>query len=853
MSFRIKPLNAALALAYATAFVAAPALAQNAPQRIEITGSAIKRIDSELPVPVEVVTRAQIERTGATSINELLKSVAVIDIFDQGELASNSPGGSGTARVRLRGLGDTQTLVLINGRRVPTIPLQDATGAGAAFNINQIPVSAIERMEILKDGGSAIYGADAVAGVVNFILRRDFTGAAGKLEYGISSRDDGEEKHATLTTGFGNLANQRFNIMGALDVFKREPIYRKDREISRSVDFRRFGPIVGFPNLDGRSSFAPEGNILNAQGGVSGQTVRPCPPENFTANACRYDFNASVLTAYNGADRVSGLVGATWQATDAMLVTLRAIGSKSKDHFEAHPVPDAFTLPDGRRYNGRFMQGGPRITDREDDFLHLEGGIEGTLGSFDYKVGVSRGKAETTNADRNYFDRARYTLATQGDPANGIAPTIDPTVTTNSEAVIESLRVYPVRRGESILDFADAQVSGDLFRLPGGTARFAVGLNAWNEENKDNPDPIQIAGTVVGSIQQSAVAAERDAYAVFGELMLPITKGLEAQLAVRYDHYDTASRTSPKAAVKWQVVPGFALRGSYAESFKMPTLKQLYANAGQGAINLTESQCTAMGLAAGCGGLPAFRLTGSNPNLKPETGKTYNLGFVVEAGPASVSLDWWRIDKKDNIVTPIIEDAIRQGSYTFDQTLSRYIVNLQLQNFAVSENEGVDLDAQFRLRNTPVGNLTVRGNATYYMKIRNKPTPGAPWDEFVGIYGQGGPSPRWRTALTVTSEMGPWTLQGLIRGWAGMYDSGLSGRQLPAGVRKIPAYDEVDLMVAWSGIKGLKLAGSVKNVFDRMPPFAAANGTNNITTQQGFAEVYTSRGRFYQVSAEYAF
>lgn len=851
MCFVRTPLNAALALVFGS-LLAAPALAQPA-QRIEITGSAIKRIDSELPAPVEVVTRAQIERIGATSINELLKSIAVIDIFDQGELASNSPGGSGTARVRLRGLGDTQTLVLINGRRVPNNPLQDASGAGSAFNINQIPVSAIDRVEVLKDGGSAIYGADAVAGVVNFILRRDFTGAAINLGYGISSRDDGEEKQANIVAGFGDLATQRFNVMGAIDVFKREPIYRKDRDISRSVDFRRFGPVVGFSNLDGRSSFAPEGNILNANGTLSGQTVRPCPPENFSSNACRYDFNASLLTAYNGADRVSGLLAGTVQAGENITAYARAMGSQSKDHFEAHPVPDNFVLPDGRRYAGRFMQGGPRITDRKTDFLNLEAGMEATFGAYDVKAGISRGVAETSNADRNYFERTAYNLATQGDPANGILPTVDPTVLSNSEAVIESLRIYPVRRGKTTLDLADAQVAGELFKLPGGTMRYAVGVNAWKEEITDTPDPLQIAGVVVGSIQQSAVAADRDAYALFAELQLPILKSLEGQIAVRYDHYDTASRSSPKFALKWQALPALALRGSYSSSFKMPSLKQLYANAGQGAINLTEAQCTGLGLPAGCANLPAFRLTGSNPALKPETGKTYNLGLVAENGPFSMSVDWWRIDKKDNITTPTLDDAIAQGAYTFDTATSRYFISQNLQNFAESQNEGVDVDAQFRMRGTPVGNLTVRGNVTYYITTKTKPSPTAPWDEFNGIYGPNAPGPRWRTSLAVTSEFGPFTVQGLVRGWAGMWDSAQPGRLLPAGTRKIPSYDEFDLTFGWMAIKGLKLNAAVKNVFDRQPPFAAANATNNNTTQQGFAEVYSSRGRFYQVGLEYAF
>jgi iron complex outermembrane recepter protein len=207
-------------------------------ERVEITGSSIKRTQVEGPAPVEIYSRRDIERSGATSINELIRSIPSIDLFDQGELASNSPAGSGTANLALRGLGSTQLLILLNGRRLPLNALYDSSGAGAAVDVNMIPISAIERVEILKDGGSAIYGADAVAGVINFITKRDYAGIEARAGYGVSSRNDGKETTAGLAFGFGDLDTQRFNVLLALDYFKRDPIFRKDRDISRTVDGR---------------------------------------------------------------------------------------------------------------------------------------------------------------------------------------------------------------------------------------------------------------------------------------------------------------------------------------------------------------------------------------------------------------------------------------------------------------------------------------------------------------------------------------------------------------------------------------------------------------------------------------
>lgn len=825
------------------------ALGASAQQRVEITGSLLKRTDTETPVPVEVVTRKEIERTGATSVNELIQSISVVDINDAGELASNSPGGSGTARLRLRGLGDADTLVLVNGRRVPKNPLADATGAGSAFNVNSIPVAAIERIEILKDGGSAIYGADAVAGVVNLILRRDYTGAALKATYGQSSRSDGEEKAFSAVAGYGDLGARGFNLMAALDVLKREPILRKDRALTRSVDFTRFGPIAGY-NLDGRSVFSPNGNYVTDTGALAGQTVTACPPEQQSGAFCVYDFNASILTAYNGADRISGLLNGTLMLGTDWSLSARWIGSEIKDHFEAHPVPDFFVSPEGAPfpfYAGRFLQGGPRITDKKTTFNHFDVSVEGVVRGFDVKVGASSGESKSTNRDRNYYDRTLWNEATESGA-------IDATSLDNDPALVESLKIRPVRTGVERLDLVDAQLAGDAFKLPGGTARYAVGLAAWNETIKDTPDPLQQAGQVVGSITQSAVSADRDAYAVFGELQLPITRDIEAQLAVRHDDYRSDSSTSPKVAAKWSVMPGLLLRASYSQSFKMPTLKQMFASAGQGAITLTPAQCEQVGnTAAECvNGLPAFRRTGSNEDLQAERGKTINLGMVADVGPASLGIDVFRVTKRDNITTPTLQSAIDQRLFFRDEQ-NRVVVLQNLQNFAQSRSSGVDLDARVSLRDLPVGTLSLRANTTYYTSQATRTTDADPWDEFNGTY----VTPRWRATASATLERGPWTLQALIRGTGGFRDTdqpfSAFEPDTPGATRKVGAYDEVDVTVSWEGIRKLRLSAAVKNLFDRMPPFSAQNATNNNYTQLGFAELYNARGRYFQIGAEYSF
>jgi iron complex outermembrane recepter protein len=845
---------ALLALGGALLVPASSVLAQD--QRIEITGSAIKRTTSEGPAPVEIITRKDIERTGATSINELLRSIPSIDIFDQGEISSNSPAGSGTANVRLRGLSENEVLVLLNGRRLPVNALYDSSGAGAAFDVNSLPIGAIDRVEILKDGGSAIYGADAVAGVINFITKTDYQGIDLTASYGSSSRSDGKEKRAGLSMGFGDLSKDRYNVLFGLDVFKRDKILRKDRDISKSVNFTSQG------GGDGRSSFAPTGNVIDPNtGGFVRLPYAPCPPESLqvSLNRCRYDFNASILTAYNGADRVSALAVGTVQLTPTTKAFAELTYSTSKDHFDAHPVPDFFVVPitnpaqlpyeispgSGTVYiAGRFMQGGPRMTDRKSDFLNASIGAEGSIGNYDWKINASRGQSKVTNSDRNYYNADLWGAATGSGALN-------PTVGTNDAAFVQSLKVTPVRKGKSDLSTLNLQLNGDLMKLPAGPLQFAVGFNFNHESLSDQPDPLTQAGKVIGSIAQAAIDSSRNNKAVFAELAIPVLKTVEVQAAVRHDKYPNTSATSPKLAVKWTAVPELALRASYTRSFRAPVLKQLFGASEQGAITITTpSQCLGLGVPLDADGTclaNAFRVTGANANLQPEKGKTLNLGMVFEVSKnVSASVDWWKIQKSNDISTPTISSAIAGGFWVKEG--ARYTIFQNLQNIADRETAGVDVDARLKFPGTPIGNVTVRNLLTYYSTNKTKDAAGDDWTEFNGTY----VTPRFKNAFNVSSELGPWSFGGTVRTVGGFYDTD-EPSSITATTRRVPNHEELDLQVQYSGIKNLELGFGIKNALDNAPPFSNQNASDNNYSQQGFAELYTSRGRFVYVSLKYAF
>ena len=871
--FQATPIVRGLALAFggfAGLVVSAAALAQQAPaqaqqklERIEITGSAIKRVEAETAQPVEVYTKKEIERTGATNLNEFIRTIPSVDIFDQGELSSNSPSGSGTASIRLRGLSESNLLVLLNGRRLPVNALYDASGAGAAVDINMIPISAIERVEILKDGGSAIYGADAVAGVFNIITRRDYQGIEARAGYGQSAYNDGNEYSAGLAFGYGDLNAQKFNVFASLDVFKRDPIYRKDRANSASSKF---------PGWDGRSSFSPAGNILTpvvldskgdyvSGGGFAGKTYAPCAAADLDASGrCRYDFNASTLTAYNGAERYSGMLLGSLQLTPSIRAFGEALYAGSKDKFEAHPVPDYFYVKikdaadqiyaqdingvidpnsDSMYIAGRFMQGGPRTTRREASLINLSTGLDGNSFGVDWKVWLNYGESRVTNKDSNYYHQDKWNAAIAGGK-------LDPTVTTNDPALVQSLKVNPQREGKSTITAFNLQAGGDAFNLPAGPLLYAVGAQYWRESLTDTPDLLTQQGKVVGSIQQSAADAERDIWATFIEFGIPIVKDLEASAALRYDHYDSASKASPKLGLKWTATKNLLLRGSYTGSFRAPVLKQLYGATEQGAITLNSAdECAEFGQGKGCN-IPAYQVNGSNPNLKPETAKTFNLGAVVDLGVFSGSLDWWKIQKDDVISAPSIAQALSEGRYV--RANGQVLVFTTLQNYAQQEVSGLDFDGKLTFRRTAVGNLTVRNFTTYYFSNKLRDAADAPWSEYNATYAY----PRWRNTLVVGTETGPWSVSTGVRTTAGFYDQ-TAPAPIAASTRRVASHSEVDLQGGYTGVKNLQVTLGIKNLFDRMPPFSLVNASSNGYSQMGFAELYTNRGRFFYGTVAYKF
>lgn len=878
MSFVTNPLTPCLARAVSAALLPAVVLSISTNlhaqskvevvlqkiEKIEITGSNIKRIPGEGAAPVETISRKDIEKSGVTSINELLRSLAYMSSLND-ELNSSAPNITGTASVGFRGLGGDQTVVLLNGRRLANYGFD-----GAFVNLNNIPLGAIERVELLKDGAAAIYGADAIGGVLNFITRKDFKGGEGAASVGTSSRGDGHEATFVGTAGVGSLIQDKFNALLNVSYFKREPINNLDRNLTQSADFRGLG---GNNQL---STFAPSGNFINPVTGLqapfqpcpAGLTVSPSPltPGVAGSISCVFDF-APYRTTLFGTDRLSALATFRYAFDEHTNGFAEIILSRSDTFVSAAPAPGFFNLAVGNPVNpfntaisvrGRPLQAGARTTDNRADASRILVGLEGVWQHFEYNLALGQAKSKATNTDGGYFLSDKLNTAI----GNG---SFNPFSLTNPANIANAISSADTRAGETTHSYIDLKLSGELMQLPAGSLGFAAGAVVGSEKINDVPGENIRAANVFGAIQQSSVAAKRNLTAAFFELAVPLRRDLEAQIAVRHDRYDSGTRsTTPKLALRYEPLKTLLLRASYSQGFKMPSLRDLFGGQNQSADSVQDFLgCAARNVAPdACPRLQINRLSGANADLQPEKAKSSNIGIVFEPKEfVSVAFDYFTIRKTDEIgLVPaqfVIDNtpyraggtATLSGNSAFSITRNAAgsidVLNTLPGNLGDRKISGFDLstNTSFKWRGFKFGS---NSNIVYYSKYGYADQPGAPLYGRLGLLNL----PRWKRSTNYTINQGAWDMNLFYSVMAAMVDKPQSTAAVPVinTDRKIEKFNTLDVGLAFSGFTNIKISATVKNLFDNTPAFSG-----NDSRTLGFAQVHDIRGRFFQVGASYKF
>ncbi|MDB5746650.1 MAG: hypothetical protein JWP72_1498 [Massilia sp.] len=725
-------------LAVALAIGSTHVLAQTAPapapeiQRVFVTGSNIKRIDGETASPVTVMRREDIKATGANTVRQVLDTLTSFDtgtLRDDGSSNSFARGASGAS---MRGLGKGATLVLVNGRRVSNYAFADG-GKEMFVNVDAIPADIIERVEILKDGASAVYGSDAMAGVINIITRNTFEGLrlSGSIERNLSHKV-GDQKTAAIFGGLGNLERDGYNAFASLEAYRRDGYMQAD-VIKHYPSWHRqyVSPAFGDPSL-----FSFPGNLNEAAGpgrAAVRQAVASCPASQINAGKlCTSD-----LTGINPwsdpAERLNFFSQARFKVTDNIRGFAEVSYSRTETTYRSLPYANSAGSPtnwfDGNTKTSQSVNkpklavGNPanpynfpvgidyRFMDDLDMWVspsianqyRVMAGLTGTFANgWEWETAIGRVGADAKSLDRGAHRTAMPNAVSSGEYKLG-GP--------NSPELL--LRMFPQIGTNADLsqDFVDAKVSGELMTLGGGPLSFAVGGEVRRENayirSTDNVVNAEIIGR--GSLW---IDGGRTMHALYGELNAPLTKKLVVNGALRVDKSEGFdAHVSPKLGVTYALIPQLLFRGTYAGGFRTPNIPETLGKVGlTGFFNSTldpkrcdtatairdvlkngntnDKSDATLAYNSGClTSIPA--MISSSSTLEPETSRSTTIGFVLEPNRnINLAVDYFKIERRGEINYRAVSYVLqREDEAEYSKLIVRNAVSETDRRLAQRANE----------------------------------------------------------------------------------------------------------------------------------------------------------------------
>ncbi|QEL56301.1 TonB-dependent receptor plug domain-containing protein [Chromobacterium paludis] len=863
---------------------------------VTIIGS---RLPQTLPgANIEILDREQIERSGADTAAKLLYRLTETTASQSGQDGTSmSPGG---ASIQLRGLSEKYALVLLNGHRLANYGFA-ANGENTFVDLNQIPTKALDSVEILRDGASALYGGDAVAGVINFKTRRDFQGVIGTLQAGQNSQRDGGNASGALTLGLGAPEQDGHNVTLTLQASHREPILKARHPTIATDDYSRLG------GSDNRLQNGPPGTWADRN--FQGQDDQQRDTNVYAMPGCPQVQASPDPYAGGGSNCIQDQARFSW-ASDrndqaALLLTANqrlpaggeAFGELSYAHQQQRYMmgypsfntwgQDWWMDPSWKMYpaahaaqlqaiNPTFQNGdpvmfirpvyelGPSYQSLSGDNWHLLGGwrgdwrgwqAEGTLG---YGLNLL-----SLKQDKQIDTAAAYANLHDGD--NG-GPGYDPFAAWNSPALAQPFLTTIERKARSErVDGEGILRRQNLFALPGGTAALALGAQFGKESLRDTPDARVVAEQI---FNQYAVAAEasRHTQALFAELALPLAKRLALQLALRADRYsDFGTSISPKLDLRWQANGWLSLNAGASRDFKPPTLPELHSTLQAYAYVSDWKVCQGEQKdPASCNqGYKAYQ--SGNPDLKAEHADNVHFGMsLAPMRDLTLKLDWYRIrlldavtaldaqyviDHEDTlyahsgyIVRKPIPDIYHSWYPGLDRGELDYL-KLPYANVGTIQSSGFDGSLNYRLPLGRLGELEFENHYSRVLGFTQALAPGALPQDMAG----GTSLPRWRNILRIGHHLGDWSGNLIVRSYASTLNAARPGMPtLPGQPARLPAFSMLDCNASWQAGRRWQIGGGISNLGDKTPPYATGVGSNGY---QGNWD--DSWGRSYWLSARY--
>lgn len=681
------------------------------PARVEITGSLIKRIDGEGALPVQTITREEIDKLGVTTAAELMGKLTAASngLTDGGSINVGGYDQKGFNSANLRGIGTSSTLVLLNGRRMANFA---SPGDDAGVDLNNIPSAAIDHVDVLLDGASARYGTDAIGGVINFITRSDYEGVELNA-YGGATQEGGAGKTtASIAAGYGNFGTNGFNIFGVLDVQRTEALRTSQRDFIKDLRVPERLPhlLSGYTSPANIRLGSDQRDFLQEQGftihgkPIVNRTINLSAPDcNPPANvylpngiggedACTYDYMRdtelypkSEKLGFLGRGVVS-LGGEHQLYAEAAYSRAKTwyVGSSARTNsvMQVKDVPefaaihmDEADIDQELEVHARLPEAGARTSELTSTGERYVVGVSGVLANWDYDIGLNH--SVNTVADK---DGHGYLLYQELQDAiyDHVIDVVHPDSATN-KAFYDTIQVNDVaRRSKATMDAIDGKISRALTKLGGGDLELGLGGEFRRERASYKPSALYASD----NINNDDVAGEteprsdsRKVAAVYGELLAPLSKQWTLQLSARFDKYQgVGSTTNPKIGATFQPMPELLFRSSAGTGFRAPSLSDLYRPTIVSATaTLPDPVCMAENdndLSFCADNWETHRF--SNPDLKPERSRQFSLGLVAQpAKNWSFSVDYWNI-RKSNLISEIGDDVILSHADKYANLIHRY-------------------------------------------------------------------------------------------------------------------------------------------------------------------------------------
>lgn len=836
----------------ATAATSAVAL-----EEVIVTGSQIRGVQP-VGAPLIVIGREEIQRSGFSSVRELMESLpqayggdASEDVFSTKDDAANASGSVG---VNLRGLNASSTLTLLNGRRMAL-----AGGFGAGFaDISTLPLSAIERVEILTDGASAIYGSDAIAGVVNFILRSDYEGAETRVRYG--SVTSGAQDEVQLAQTFGKRWGAG-NLLVSYEFHDRGRLRREDRSYSATRDLRPFG------GTDFSSDVSRPGNLYFARlgfpAGQDGTNLTPddLGPMNTESRVRGQDFigasqrHSVFVTGEQALTDAVALYGELRYSTRDYVARAGELGIISLVS-NTHPN---FVSPTGETSEyvtySLYDEAGAYMNDSR---TKVASGVMGARWDFGAHwqghlyLSYARDKTRT---NANGIDDARLAEALGfDDPATPYNPDVDGylnvfgDVGRNPQNVLDYILSGGYLSNQSgELSTANVKFDGPLWSTAAGEVKMALG-GEYREESLKRTMLTRSQGLLVADPFSSA-DAERSVSAVFGEVVVPIfgafnqrtgLRSLEISAALRNERYsDFGSSTDPKFGIRWEMFEGVSLRATYGTSFKAPRVSETLPQARNIVVGELFNPLSPTGTSMG------MWLYGSGTGLKPETSTTWTAGADLKFAALpnlQIQATYFDIDFTDRIASVNLISAFQDQDYfapvlTFDPdddlvrsyldtpyytgpaidpSIIEVIMDGSKRNIASTVVRGIDFDARYAALTT-FADLSFGLNASYLIDFKNALVPGATMVEQVSTLDN---PTDLRLRASVSAQRGA-----LNAGFFLNYTNSYEDRVTSLEPRKVDSWTTLDLSLSYTvprtqgWFSGTRVFLSANNLLDEDPPF----------------------------------